>query len=138
MSIIREAATHSSIEKEFLLLYSNRSLQTAIFLDELHALASAHPWFRFIPTMTRTVMSDLWNGEVGRINEALIRKSVPHIAHADFLIAGAHDFVIDMKAMLQQIGIPDTAIFAEEFCGYAGFCCPHCIEQYAARPSDTA
>ncbi|MFZ2719457.1 MAG: FAD-dependent oxidoreductase [Minisyncoccia bacterium] len=137
MSILKDATSRDK-KADYLLLHSNRSPQTAIFLDDLRSLAVEHPWFQFVPTMTRLGVNDFWDGEIGQIDEVMVRKYVPSTVHAHFLVAGTHDFVVAMKKILQHMSIADTAIRTEEFCGYDGFRCPHCAEAYATRLDDTA
>ena len=133
MSMLRDISTYSTHQGEVLLVYSNQSSETAIYLDELRARAAAHKWFRLVATMTKVEGTKHENYAVGRIDAALILKHLPKVETATFLIAGAHNFVTDMQTLLTEIGVPATAIRVEEFCGYGGFCCPHCVTRYRAR-----
>lgn len=118
VSIIRQAL-HMGSPRPFVLVYASHRPSAAPFLHELQALAADHANFTFVPTMTRLEPEDAWNGERRRINRALLECHVPDLADAAVYVAGRKDMVRDMRALLRNAGIADTAIHAEDFGDFA-------------------
>lgn len=70
--------------------------------------------FTYIPTITE----DTWDGEVGRIDDGMIRKYVNEIEDSRYRIAGPEGLVRAMKDLVKSLEVKKDNIIAEEFEGY--------------------
>lgn len=101
------------------LLYSNRSPEEAVFLDDLTELCAGRPNLRFAATMTRMGDSSrTWDGPTGRIGPDLVRAECPEWERAVFLLSGPPPMVDAMAASLGELGIPGDRVRTEKFSGY--------------------
>lgn len=123
-SIVRRAA-HEKLPHLILLFYVNRRPEDAVYMDELSDLSEKYPNFRFIPTMTQMSQSHLpWKGENGYVTRELIEKYLNSIISENettqpiHYIAGPPAMVAGLHTMLNQCGIDDDDIRAEDFAGY--------------------
>lgn len=124
MSMSWDAAMRKLPHKIFL-FYSNRRPEDAPFLDELADIEKENPNFKPIATMTdmdlpagRQENFKPWTGEVGYIDQDKIQKYVPDFKNAIFYLAGPPIMVAAMRKMINEAGILDDYIRAEDFAGY--------------------
>ena len=92
------------------LVYSNRARKDAAFIDEVEALAVAHPRLRLVTTLTEE------GG--GFVDAAMIQRATQGLPAPVFYVAGPPAMVEAMKAVLEKAGVEDTDVRAEEFFGY--------------------
>lgn len=117
-SLLRHAVQQGTGHR-IALLYSNRTPEEAVFLDDLTELCAGRPNLRFAATMTRMGESSRpWNGPTGRIGPDLIRAECPEWERALFLLCGPPPMVDAMAASLGELGIPNDRVRAEKFSGY--------------------
>lgn len=118
MSILRQAAK-DQLPQRLLLLYSNRRSEDAAFLAELHQLEQQNKNFRLVATMTEMSKSSRpWEGEIGLINEDLVKRVVGDLSVPIYYLVGPPGMVEAMRQTLNRIGINDDDIRSEEFYGY--------------------
>jgi len=118
MSIVRHAA-HATLPHRLWLFYSNRRPEDAPFLGELRQLATAHPGFRFVPTMTGMEGSSLpWKGETGAIGAPLLGRHLEGVKSPIYYLAGPPGMVMGMQHLLDRLGVPEGDVRDEEFYGY--------------------
>lgn len=86
-SMIKQAL-HDGSRRRLTLLYSNRTVEDAPFLDELANRAAAHDNFHFAPTLTGAGLPSEWKGETGRISLEMIRRYVADHSEPAFYISG--------------------------------------------------
>ena len=116
-SMVRDEAARK-LTRPMWLFYSNTTPESAAFLDELRQLAAAMPSFRFVPTMTDTAKSTgEWHGATGLIDHEMLSRQLP-IVGPQYYIAGPPAMVTAMQQMLEDAGISDGDVHAEEFAGY--------------------
>ena len=112
-------AVHEQLPHQIFLFYANRTPQETPFLDELRALESQNPHYRFIPTMTRLDGADSsWWGERGHITKAMLLRYIPDLEGSLYYSAGPQGMVAAMRTMLNDAGVDDDTIRTEEFSGY--------------------
>jgi len=114
VSMVKQAL-HDGSARRLVLIHACRRVGDAPFLDELRALADVHDNFTYVPTFTGPEPADRWEGETGRIDADTIARRVPDIAESDIYVAGLHGMVRDVRAVLIGMGVPDTAVMAEDF-----------------------
>lgn len=118
MSILRHAANHG-LDRDMVLLYANRRPEDAAFLAELQQLDRESSRFRLVATMTRMDGAErTWDGQSGRIDEALIRRAVGDLAAPVYYVAGPPAMVEAATQMLNRFGVGDDDIRSEVFYGY--------------------
>lgn len=117
-SILLRAA-HDRLPHRLFLFYSNRRPEDAAFLDELTTLSQTHPQLAVIATMTGLAKSTRpWHGEVERIGPALLNKHLSGVPSPVYYVIGPPGMVHATRAMLNQTGVDDDDIRAEDFGGY--------------------
>jgi ferredoxin-NADP reductase len=95
------------------LLYSAQTADALAFRDEIALTARRHPQTRVIFAVTRgEVPSDVYPG---RIDDSLIRTTVPNAAHAIALLCGPQAMIDGVRATLAALGVPPANIRSEVF-----------------------
>ena len=92
--------------------------EDVLFYESLQEIARKNKQIRVIYTLTQEKSSLDWKGETGRISHELVKKYVSELHKKVFYIVGAPKMVVETKAMLLTIGIPDEQIQVEDFTGY--------------------
>jgi ferredoxin-NADP reductase len=95
------------------LLYCARAETEFAFRDELTTAARRHPQFRLFLAVSGG--SSEPSHYPGRIDEALLRTTVPDVAHSIALICGPGDMIASMKSLLTGLGVPQGQIRHEVF-----------------------
>jgi len=129
-SMIKDALQRQLPRKMFL-FYSNRRPEDAPYLAELQNLASQNPSFQLIATITKPEQSaQVWQGETGFIDRAMLEKYVDDLQSPMYYIAGLPELVNAIQALLAEAGVHKDNVRAEEF---AGFTMDHKAETSQAR-----
>jgi ferredoxin-NADP reductase len=131
-SLVRTMTARNIPQESLFVFSSNKSRFSAIYHDEFTNLSQTYPWLHFIPTMTHPDENTKWHGEVGRIDASMLARYFPDMGATRYYIAGSRSFNLSMCAMLRATRVPEDQIAMEDFCGYDGFCCPHCVERYTS------
>jgi len=117
-SIVHWAAKEK-LPNRIVLFYSNRRPEDAPFLAELQSLEKDNPKYRLIASMTEIEKSHrAWSGETGLINQEMLGRHLKGAASPIYYIAGPPAMVKGLHEMLNQAGMKDDDIRAEEFAGY--------------------
>lgn len=116
ISMLREA-TYQGSPQHFLLLYSNRRVEDAAFLEELRALAKQNPYFRFQPTLT-AAHGDTWTGLRGHIDAAMLRQALQGLSEPLCYLTGTPAMVDDLRDVLDDLGLDEADVRSEGFHGY--------------------
>ena len=112
-------AAQRNLPHKITLFYSNRRPEDAAFLEELVHLPEKNPNFTFVGTMTEMSASTReWSGEQGYINATMLEKYVDQASIPIYYIAGPAAMVAAMRNMLNESGVSNDDIRAEEFSGY--------------------
>ena len=111
MSMLRHAV-HTEPSRPITLLYSARSEEDFAFRDEIMVLARRHPQVHAHFACTRKMRPDTYPG---RIDAALIRATVPEVAHAICFVCGPVPMIDYAKAVLEDLGVPAAQIRHEVF-----------------------
>jgi len=116
VSILRQAA-YQRLERQLVLVYSNRRAEDAAYLDEVLVLARDYPNLRVILTLTQAdAAPPAWTGRIGRVDGALL---VGIAATAPvYYLAGSPAFVEAMQVELCSHGADEDDIRSEGFYGY--------------------
>lgn len=113
MSMLREAAATNSSTK-FTLFYSNRTKEEIAFLEELKRLEKLNQNIKVVFTLTRETPAD-WAGELGRINETMLKKHLDTLEGKTFFACGPNELVEAMVSLLSALDVPKEKIKFEKF-----------------------
>jgi ferredoxin-NADP reductase len=117
-SIVLDAA-RNKVQRPQFLFYSNRRPEDAAFLGELRQLQKENPNFTLVATMTQPQKSQqAWQGLTGHIDKRMLQDSIGNLATPIYYIAGPPGMVAALHATLNDAGVSDDDIRAEEFAGY--------------------
>lgn len=117
ISVLRSEA-EAERPRPMALLYSNRRLGEAAYLDELRALAGRLGNFRLVLTMTGLESANGWDGETRRIDAGMVEEAGSGLPRPHYYVAGTPDMCEAMRQMLDDMGIDDQDIHSEDFTGY--------------------
>ena len=100
-------------ERPVTLLLSVRTEADIPYREEFALLCRRHPQVRVEIALSRGSSSPGFH--TGRIDEALIRLTVPDPIAAVYAICGPGGMIDGSKAILERIGVPKAQVFAEAF-----------------------
>lgn len=107
-SIVRALASKA---RPMTLIYSNRTLESMAFEQELRSLSEQYPNFHPVFVLTGEAPKG-WVGEIGRVGDELLVKNMA--PNAEYLACGPVEFVRDMKKILATRGVDITTKFRQE------------------------
>ncbi|MBI4215740.1 MAG: FAD-dependent oxidoreductase [Parcubacteria group bacterium] len=100
---------------EIYLFYSAREINQAPFWDDLRNIRN--PRYHFIGTVTGSADRG-WQGERGRIDEAMLSRHLKNLSEPIYYIVGLEDMVKSLKEQLQRLGLPPDQVRIESFGKY--------------------
>lgn len=99
--------------REQMTLYWGLRYETDVFWkEEFEGLATEHPNFRFIMTLSQS--TDAWTGARGRVTEHVI-KETPDLKNSEFYLCGTRGMIVDMRELLTKSGVSAERIYTETF-----------------------
>jgi ferredoxin-NADP reductase len=114
MSLIKEVL-HSRPGNKIILVYSNRTRSSTVFLRDIEYLEKRYP-DKFIVEYFFSVNQDLSRARLGRLAlEKLLVKYVPSPTKALFFLCGPHVYMDNITIALLTAGVPDENIRKEIF-----------------------
>lgn len=117
-SIVMQAL-HDKSHHEIFVFSSNKTPQDAAFTDDLSKSQSLAPKYTYISTMTDlSVASRSTSGETGFIDQPMLSRYIPDLTLPIYYLCGPLGMVTAMRAVLNDAGVDDDNIRAEEFSGY--------------------
>jgi ferredoxin-NADP reductase len=117
-SIVSRAAKER-LPHRIYLFYSNRRPEDAPFLDELQALEEENPNYKLVACMTEMAKShQSWHGEVGPIDREMLLRYLKDAVSPIYYLAGPPGMVKGLHTTINEAGVDDDNIRAEEFAGY--------------------
>lgn len=97
------------------LLYSNRTVASTAYLDELKAIAKRNKNIKVVPTMTD---DSKWHGETKKIDAAFIRRYVENVTDSQYFLTGSERMVEAISKSLSDLNVPLGLQHTEVFPGY--------------------
>jgi len=110
-------ATHDKTSHKITLLHSARTPADLPFAADFAQFAEDNPNFTYIPVASDAAPNG-WQGERGRVNEAMVRKYVPDLTKPIYYLSGPEGMVKAMRQLLVSMAVNEDAIRTEEFTGY--------------------
>jgi ferredoxin-NADP reductase len=99
----------------FVRLHSVREPAELIFRSEFEATAARHPWFRYVPTVTRLPEGASWSGRRGRLDVALLLSLAPDRASTLVYACGPNELVDGLLALAKAAGFPPENLRREKW-----------------------
>ncbi len=104
--------------RDVVLLYSNKFVSEIVYKD-IFDQAEKQLGLHTIYTLTDKEYLPLnWQGEVGRINENMIKQRIPDYQERLFYLSGPHDMVKAFEQTLRQMGVKANHIKIDFFPGF--------------------
>jgi ferredoxin-NADP reductase/Na+-translocating ferredoxin:NAD+ oxidoreductase RnfD subunit len=106
-------------DRNVVMLYANRRYEEIVYRNVFQA---AEETFRFRPVYVLSDASSappLWNGEVGRIDAAMIGRQIPDYLDRLFYVSGSHTFVQSVREALSDLGVEQEQVTTDYFSGLA-------------------
>jgi ferredoxin-NADP reductase len=114
MSLIKEVL-HSRHNNNVILVYSNRTRSSTVFLRDIEYLEKRYP-DRFKVEYFFSINQDLSRARVGRLAlESLLTQYVPSSEKALFFLCGPHVYMDNITITLLTAGVPEQNIRKEIF-----------------------
>ncbi|MBN1540797.1 FAD-dependent oxidoreductase [candidate division KSB1 bacterium] len=111
-------ALHQERLPQTLLIYSNRTLESALFHSEFSELTQHVSYWRYLPTLTDLSSTDDWSGERRRIDGVFLQEIQNELRSAELYLCGPAKMVEKVKDRLLALEIPEKKIRCESFSGY--------------------
>ncbi len=112
-------SVHDNTGHRIIVLYSSKTPDGAVFLDELTKLDASNDNVTFVPTMSRADEAETpWTGETGHVDAAMLSRYVDDLSAPIYYLCGPAAMVKAMRSMLDGAGVDSDDIRTEEFTGY--------------------
>ncbi len=113
-------AIEKNISTQMILFVSWKNFDEMVFDDFFRDANNHLENFTYVPTITEEneMSADVWDGEKGRIDEAMMRKYVSDITNCKYFFSGPPAMVKALKDVVKSMGVADEKIIAEDFEGY--------------------
>jgi ferredoxin-NADP reductase len=112
-------ASRNRLPHRLLLVYSNRRLEDAAFLQELEGIEKKNTKYKFIGTMTQMEKSKRkWDGRTGSIDKDVLSGIMNDLKRSIYYVAGPPTMVSAIGKVLADLGVSEDDVRSEEFAGY--------------------
>jgi len=112
-------AMEKNLTTQMILFVSWKNREEMIFDDFFRQANNHMDNFTYVPTLTdESLNPSEWDGEIGRINEEMLRKYISSILDAKYYFSGPPVMVSVLKETVKGMGVPSEKIIFEEFEGY--------------------
>jgi len=105
---------HQQLRKNVQFFFGAKTLKDLYYQEELEAWEKTLPDFNYVPTLSRQLEQEPWQGERGRVTN-LIEKYIPEGAGIDVYICGSPAMVDSCVEILKKKKIPEDRIFFDKF-----------------------
>lgn len=111
---------NKGIQTRMTLFASWKNYDEMIFDEFFRSAEEKLPNFLYVPTFTDEdeVSTDIWDGEIGRIDENMVRKYVDNFTEAKYYFSGPPAMIKALQETVLNMGVKKEKIIAEEFEGY--------------------
>jgi propane monooxygenase reductase subunit len=113
LSLLRSMAERG-ITRKATYYYGARGSRDLCFEDELRALESTLPGFRYIPALSEPVPGDDWAGETGLITD-VVKRHAAGLARAHAYVCGPPPMVEAALPLLATLGVAEKRIYYDKF-----------------------
>lgn len=110
-------ATDTESSAKIKLIYSNKTPEDIIFVEDLDLMEKMNENLEIIHTITRPE-GHFWKGVTGRVDEHMIEQHVEDMENPVFYVCGPPAMVDAMQTVLKEMGIAEERVKMERFGGY--------------------
>ena len=105
---------HHGIRRKTRYFFGAKSKRDLFLVDEMRALETALPDFRFIPALSEPKPEDHWDGETGLITQ-VVDRHVPDASGMEAYLCGSPLMIDACIEVLKRKGMPVGNIFYDKF-----------------------
>jgi Na+-transporting NADH:ubiquinone oxidoreductase subunit F len=102
------------IRRKATYFFGAKSVRDLFLVEEMKALESSLPGFRFIPALSSAEPNDKWSGEKGLITEVVARH-IPDASNMEAYLCGSPFMIDACVKVLKEKGMPENCIFYDKF-----------------------
>ena len=113
-SSLSRSMAERGISRKATYYYGARGRRDLCFEDELRALESTLPGFRYIPALSEPAPGDDWAGETGLITD-VVKRHAAGLAGAHAYVCGPPPMVEAALPLLATLGVEDKRIYYDKF-----------------------
>ncbi len=113
LSLLRSMAERG-IKRTATFYYGARTRRDLCFEQELRALETRLPDFRYIPALSESDEDEGWDGEVGLITD-VVRRNEADLTGTDAYVCGPPPMVEAAVELLPTLGVAEDRIFYDKF-----------------------
>ncbi|MEO1374733.1 MAG: FHA domain-containing protein [Cyanobacteria bacterium J06635_10] len=100
---------------DIIFIYSARSQEDIIFLEELELMALRYSNFHLAITLTGKELDSTWSGYTGRLNETMLLEVAPDFKERIVYSCGSCGFIENLQTMLSELKFPMDNYYQESF-----------------------
>jgi len=106
-------------DRDVVMLYANRRYEEIVYRDVFQAAERAF-YFRPVYVLTDASLAPPnWDGEIGRIDAAMIEWQIPDYFERLFYVSGSPSLVQAVREALRDLGVQQEQIRTDYFSGLA-------------------
>jgi Na+-transporting NADH:ubiquinone oxidoreductase subunit F len=102
------------IRREAIYFFGARSKCDLFLVDEMKDLEKKLPDFTYIPSLSQPQPEDNWEGEVGRVTDA-IERHIDSVENTEAYLCGSPGMIEAVVDVLKKKGIPEDKIYYDKF-----------------------
>jgi len=106
-------------DRDVVLLYANRRYEEIVYRTVFQAAAQALHFRAVYVLSDSSSAPPSWDGDVGRIDAAMIARQIPDYFDRLFYVSGSSNLVLAVQAALGELGVKQNQIRVDYFSGLA-------------------
>jgi glycine betaine catabolism B len=104
--------------RDVIVLYSNKNVSEIAYAD-IFTQATQQLGIKVVYILTdKTAIPQGWQGEIGRVDAAMVQKNIPDYADRLFYLSGPHAMVTGFESTLKQLGVKSSHVKKDFFPGF--------------------
>lgn len=113
LSILHELK-HRGSNRKATFFFGARTIDDLFMLEEMEMFERELPNFKFIPTLSKPQPEDNWQGEIGRVTDAM-QRHLKEDSNQEAYLCGSAPMINSTVEMLKKKGIPEDKIYYDKF-----------------------
>lgn len=102
------------LDRKTTYFFGARARRDLFLVEEMHALESVLPRFRFVPVLSEPAPDDDWEGETGLVTEA-VERDIGDASEMEAYLCGSPLMIDACIKVLKDKGMPESQIFYDKF-----------------------
>jgi propane monooxygenase reductase component len=113
LSLLRSMAERG-LSRKATFYYGARGRRDLCFEEELRALETTLPAFRYVPALSEPGADDGWDGEAGMITD-VVQRHETSLARVHAYVCGPPPMVEAAIPLLERLGVPEKRVYYDKF-----------------------